>query len=325
MVDFQDPNVIARDYMVLTKLFHTMGGLYIWEFVTTLDYEWDVIQGRRPYRWTIWIYSFTRLATLMAVILTMVGLDATRPMNCQVWVTFTFIFYVGLATSILLIVLRIIAIWDKSKVVIALAAITWGVYLAFFIQAVFELHSTWSPQTGGCTPPTMERDKVPVTVMVCIDVALVVAMFIGLLRLRGRVGGLFGLVRLLWKQGVIWFLFATGAGITTVVFIWLDLNPIFNIMFAMPGLIIFAITATRMYTSLVDFASATDIVVESNLERRNRTVSSRGAQRVRMPVVHVTCEQYPTSQSGTLSLNMSEQKCDKPQELSLEDDPESGV
>ena len=52
----------------------------------------------------------------------------------------------------------------------------------------------------------MERDKVPVTVMVCIDVALVVAMFIGLLRLRGRVGGLFGLVRLLWKQ-VRWWQF----------------------------------------------------------------------------------------------------------------------
>src|SRR5579863_8526011 len=24
-----------------------------WEFVTTIDYEWSVIRGRRPYRWTI--------------------------------------------------------------------------------------------------------------------------------------------------------------------------------------------------------------------------------------------------------------------------------
>jgi len=23
--------------------------------VTTLDYEWNVIRGRRPYRWTIWV------------------------------------------------------------------------------------------------------------------------------------------------------------------------------------------------------------------------------------------------------------------------------
>jgi hypothetical protein len=26
-----------------------------WELVTTLDYEWDIIRGRRPYRWTIWV------------------------------------------------------------------------------------------------------------------------------------------------------------------------------------------------------------------------------------------------------------------------------
>jgi hypothetical protein len=26
-----------------------------WEFLTTLDYEWDVIRGRRPYRRMIWV------------------------------------------------------------------------------------------------------------------------------------------------------------------------------------------------------------------------------------------------------------------------------
>ena len=26
-----------------------------WEFVTTLNYEWSTIRGRRPYRWTIWV------------------------------------------------------------------------------------------------------------------------------------------------------------------------------------------------------------------------------------------------------------------------------
>ncbi|SRR6266436_245257 len=26
-----------------------------WEFVTTLNYEWSVIRGGRPYRWTIWV------------------------------------------------------------------------------------------------------------------------------------------------------------------------------------------------------------------------------------------------------------------------------
>jgi hypothetical protein len=26
-----------------------------WEFVTTLDYEWSVIRGHRPFRWTMWV------------------------------------------------------------------------------------------------------------------------------------------------------------------------------------------------------------------------------------------------------------------------------
>ena len=26
-----------------------------WEFLITLDYEWSVIRGHRPYRWTIWV------------------------------------------------------------------------------------------------------------------------------------------------------------------------------------------------------------------------------------------------------------------------------
>ena len=28
---------------------------YSWEFVTTLEYEWEVIQGRLPYQRTIWV------------------------------------------------------------------------------------------------------------------------------------------------------------------------------------------------------------------------------------------------------------------------------
>ena len=32
-------------------------GTSSWEYVTTLDFELDLIRGRRPYRWTIWVCS----------------------------------------------------------------------------------------------------------------------------------------------------------------------------------------------------------------------------------------------------------------------------
>lgn len=64
----------------LAKLWHAVAGLYMygltfswvcyaiqlsiyrWEFITTLDYEWRVIRGRIPYRWTIWVRGDQRFA-----------------------------------------------------------------------------------------------------------------------------------------------------------------------------------------------------------------------------------------------------------------------
>jgi len=77
-----------------------------------------------------------------------------------------------------------------------------------------QLHSEWSSRSDACTPPTTERDKVPLTIMAVIDIALVLAMFLGLLRLRDRSGGIFGLARLLWKQ-VRWWQFLV-AGVFSI-------------------------------------------------------------------------------------------------------------
>ena len=62
-------------------------------------------------------------------------------------------------------------------------------------------------------------------------------------------------------------------------------------------------------------------VLDSDLERGRRT----NPNTKRMPVVHVAREQFPTSQSATLSLDMSEQLRDKPQGLSFDNSLESGV
>jgi hypothetical protein len=32
-----------------------------WEFFTTLDYEFNIVRGRRPYRWTLWVRNGGRI------------------------------------------------------------------------------------------------------------------------------------------------------------------------------------------------------------------------------------------------------------------------
>jgi len=94
MTNFQNPAVLVADLMSLMKFSHVMDGIYIWEFFTNLDYEWSVIQGHRPYRWTIWIYSLTRLATLIAVVINLVVMSLTVPTNCQAWASAGFVFFI---------------------------------------------------------------------------------------------------------------------------------------------------------------------------------------------------------------------------------------
>lgn len=89
-------------------LYATQPSLSSWEFFTTLDYEWKVIRGRLPYRWTTWvrnnrcfafvichalpladlftrqIYSIARVSALLGVILCIVIMNVTTPINCQV-------------------------------------------------------------------------------------------------------------------------------------------------------------------------------------------------------------------------------------------------
>jgi len=69
----------------------------------------------------------------------------------------------------------------------------------------------------------MERDKTALITLLTIDVALVSIMFLGLLRLRGRGGGMYGIVRLLWKQVRWWQFFALKP--------WCSQFPLMNFLF----------------------------------------------------------------------------------------------
>jgi len=248
--------VLGRDYFALMKFWHAVDALYMWEFVTTLNYEWSIIRGRRPYRWTIWIYSLTRVATLVAAILNLVGLDAISPINCQLWAVFNFIFaYLGFACSSLLVVIRAIAIWNKNKIVVALAAIVWLVNVSFLSEGIARIRAGWDPDQGFCVVSNVESNQPTMIVMLITDVVLLLTMFVGLLRLRRRGGGTFELGRLLWKQGVIWLLLGTATELTPVLFISLYLTDALNIMFLMPSLLTMSIAATRMYRALADFSS----------------------------------------------------------------------
>ncbi|KAF8496133.1 hypothetical protein F5888DRAFT_411037 [Russula emetica] len=323
MVNFHDPIVIAREYGEVYRFWGLMDGIFIWEFMITLDYEWSVIRGRRPYRWTIWIYSLIRVATLATVALNIFSLDATTRINCQVAANLQFIFaYLALATSSLLIVLRIIAIWDRKKVIVAFATGVWGINVAFLIQGVLRFRSSWEVDNvidgSGCVF-YLDSIRLSTVVAFAADIILLLIMLFGLYRLR-RHGSLMGLGRLLWNQGVVWFLLAVVTELTPTLLIFLNLSQPLDLVFQVPWVITMSVAATRMYRSLSDFLSS-DISQKILPTSGRNTLELNGTSTTPVLLtgiqvaVHTTHEQRFTPQANHFGSNIGGQPHGKPHEL----------
>ncbi|KAI0282829.1 hypothetical protein BGY98DRAFT_1094148 [Russula aff. rugulosa BPL654] len=255
MVNYQDPTIIMDDALVVSKLWHAVAGLYFWEFVATLDYEWGVIRRRRPYPWTFWVYFTTRISTLMAVILALVGNNVTARYNCAVETVFELIFgYLAVAAASLLIVLRVVAIWNKTKIIVAIATGVWVTNVIAQIQAIVRIRAKWITEADACVVLNLRITQLNILVSLGTDIILLLIMFFGLLRLGFHERSAFALGRLVWKQGVIWLLAAAIAEVLPAVFISLNLNDPFNYMFLLPAMVTLSIAATRIYRSLADYA-----------------------------------------------------------------------
>ncbi|KAI9432741.1 hypothetical protein H4582DRAFT_2061560 [Lactarius indigo] len=357
MVNFHDPGVILQDSrpwaktlnsffalaVSVVKLWHTIDGLFIWEFFITLEYELSVLRRRRPYQWPIWVYSLTRVCTLVAVILNMLGFDASSPINCHLWIIFELIFaYLAFAAATLLIVLRIYAIWDGNKIAVSIAMSAWLTNVAFLIHAITQLRAAWVPVPGVCAVLNIGKSKNTVIVTLITDVILCLVMLVGLLRLRQHGITMVGLWNFLWKQGLIWVFLASVVQVVPTVFISLNLNGFLGglmlHMFQTPSLIVMSIAATRMYRSLTDFTSTSGLLFDTTQTRSGRTTTSEPKRistapipldRIGMEVaVHRSYEDdYPAAHAGRYSSYVStdSHSQDKPPALDADNDLENGV
>ncbi|KAF8261251.1 hypothetical protein EI94DRAFT_1833425 [Lactarius quietus] len=312
----------------LVKFWHVVDGIFIWEFCITLDYEWSVIRGHRPYRWTIWIHSLTRVCTLITLILNMVAFDSSGPINCQAWIICELVFgTLAFAAAAALIVLRIIAIWDRNRIAVAIAMCAWSTNVAFLLHFATGIIATWVPEQSTCAVLNAEGGKKNVIATLVTDVVLLLTMLVGLLRLRVY-GTMFGLGKLLWRQGLIWLFLATTAEVPPAVFIGLNLNgkthvisilstenneldlvgksgP-FDLMFQTPALVVMSIVATRMYRSLTDFTDSGRNAYDTHPTRRARTANTDPTDIFSPPIpldqmevaIHTSSEGYQHAKAG---------------------------
>ncbi|KAI0256383.1 hypothetical protein BJV78DRAFT_1171688 [Lactifluus subvellereus] len=256
MTNWRDPVRVFADYVILVKLVHVLGGLYIWEFVTNIDYEYSIITGKRKFSRAFPLYLGCRLSPLSVVILQFLVLDVSHGVNCQVLIIMSLIVgYLSFLFASALIVLRISALWEHNKVVIALASAAWLANATSYIYSAATSRGYW---TGiNCAILHTEHTKISILSTLITDLVLLSLVLIGVLRWKeARQKG--GVWWVLYTQGLTWVAVITLAEIPPLVFVFLDLNVPMDLMFLSPGLIIMSFGASRMYRGLADYLTAND-------------------------------------------------------------------
>ncbi|KAH9954911.1 hypothetical protein BGW80DRAFT_381135 [Lactifluus volemus] len=269
MVNWQNPVVINADLLALTKLDHVVAGIYIWETVFTASFELDVLRGKRPYRWTIWLYLGTRYTALLAFILYFIGTDGGK-VSCQPFGIALFaLAYASWTFASLIMVLRVIAIWNHKRLVKFLAVGLWLVALALNIYSLTTMEVSYNATLRTCIILGLRKCLLNAISSLTVDLMLLMGMLIGLLRHVHRSST--GIWRLLYQQCIAWIAVACIGEVPFLVFIILNLNNPMNNMLTGVEMTILSIGAARMYRGLCERGTFSESISSQKLQVTTRS------------------------------------------------------
>ncbi|KAH9056692.1 hypothetical protein EDB87DRAFT_1833636 [Lactarius vividus] len=272
MVSWHDPTIVAAEQAALVNLVHVIGGIYIWEIISCLGFEYSVISKKRKFTWSFPIhrpsqleyrmkkrlYLGCRWCPLFAIALQFLGFDVSHKIDCQACAILSFMFaYLSFMCTSALIILRVAVLWDHSKIVIASTCAVWTVNTVIYAYSLTTLRSAWTD--GLCLISHTDHGRISVLSTFTTDLILLVLMLAGLNRWKNAPKSC-GVWRFLRTQGLIWVMIVTLAEIPPTVFIFLNLNDPMNMIFQAFALIIAPLGAARLYRGLIDYPASHGLV-----------------------------------------------------------------
>ncbi|KZV75387.1 hypothetical protein PENSPDRAFT_748532 [Peniophora sp. CONT] len=257
MVNWSDPVTIQNQALATVKLTHAVTGVYIWEIVSSFNYDWNLIIKPIPGRsiLTKTCYILCRYLCLTALIAVLIGFNVTTEINCQSWLLSVYILgFLAFELASVLIAIRVVAIWRRARPVLVFVVVALLTQFSFIIYLSSQTHAHWDPAAGGCAYDDTQTARMFYTTTLCVDTAMLILMLLGLLQLNDAKKH--GLWKFLWMQGFMWVFLVMLVEIPSVSFMWMNLNQPMNVIFTIPELVALVIAATRMYRSLTNFSDS---------------------------------------------------------------------
>ncbi|KAF9078712.1 hypothetical protein BDP27DRAFT_1206997 [Rhodocollybia butyracea] len=310
MPDWTSQAEITKDGLAFSKFMHALLGLYIWEWFTSLQFDWDYIRGKRQFRWPLIFYFLNRYCLLFALIGMLVALilDVVSEINCQGLYTFAQCFgnaAIGFAS--INFSLRTMAVWTQRwYIVIPLVLVILG-HWSLLLHGIL-LTAKFTPE--GCQITDTDNTLLAATFIytMCFDftVLCLTAWKLVINAPSSKVMGRSKLVVLIFGDGLIYFFIAFLSNLIATTFMLLNLNAVMSIIANVPAAIASTIVACRAVRRLALFTSsgpelfastqASTLAFRSNSKsttqrpRLNTTLKSEG--------VHVQMETFESPSSA---------------------------
>lgn len=248
MVDWNSPENVLSSADALSKVGNVFFGLYVWEFLSSLHFDWEILVGKRKFKWPMAVYFICRYSMLASQVVGIVGLDSVTPVNCQALLKFAEITAdIAVTMASMNLAIRTAAVWNNElRIVIPLIILNlsqWSIILQGGV-----VMGSWNPQVSSCSFGVADHTKqlLLVVLTMAIDLAVLVLSYYklsdGLLTSPTS--------RLLLHDGLLYFFVMFTVNVITTTLICLDWNAPILIATTVPATVVCVIASSQLVRRL---------------------------------------------------------------------------
>ncbi|KAF8204954.1 hypothetical protein BJ912DRAFT_15628 [Pholiota molesta] len=314
-VNWSNSQEISKDLSVFHELVFVLFGAYLWEVLVTWDFEWSLLTRRRNFRWPLVTFFFLcRYCMLLAFLGLIISFSITEEINCRVSKALnTFNSWTGnmsilcASTSLML---RTIALWERRKSIIAILGTLCLAHWGLLYRTMFVVVSEWDSAANACVVVQTDPSMLNTTFFFTMGFDFIILVFTAV-ALLSRHSIRTDLWKLLFQDGLVYFLASFSTNCIPAVLNVINLNTPMNVIGTIPAATVTSIAACRAVMRLLDFNS-NDVYIHSmsgggsNPPITHNMPSHLKAQKlglarpeVRVVTEHITMTEFPAS--GTCS------------------------
>ncbi|KAJ8089625.1 hypothetical protein PM082_014883 [Marasmius tenuissimus] len=234
-IDWTSPETLAANEQAANRIMELFFGVYLWEWVISLDFDWAFVSGQQKFRWPMIVYFLGRYSLLALFITMRIERDPHRPTECQALDTLMPTFgNTALAASALNLAIRTMAVWQNNRVVGAcLSVLLVGQFTLMigFIQAhIRGIHV----EGYSCMIVSAERSDTVAAVYIVTMVVDFVILSLTVYKTYAEYRDMYhsGLIRLIFRDGLVYFAVVFLSNLFAVILSLSHLNPFMDMMAA---------------------------------------------------------------------------------------------